>query len=114
MIWKKLGAPENKIKKEGREDNFWGPTGLEGPCGPTTEIYIGIEIWNLVFNEYYQNEKRSLSPLEQKGVDTGMGLERLAMVVQNKDSVLKRIYFYPLSAKFRAKMKKPKELFLTT
>jgi alanyl-tRNA synthetase len=96
-IWRKLGVPKNKIKKCGREDNFWGPTGLEGPCGPTTEIHIkGIEVWNLVFNEYYQDEKRSLAPLEQKGVDTGMGLERLAMVVQGKNSVYETDLFLPL------------------
>jgi len=87
-IWKKLGVPDNKIRKCGRADNFWGPTGDEGPCGPTTEIHIsGIEVWNLVFNEYFMNKDKELTPLEQKGVDTGMGLERLAMVVQDKDSV---------------------------
>ncbi len=87
-IWKRLGISENKIKKSGRKDNFWGPTGKEGPCGPTTEIYIdGVEVWNLVFNEYYQDENGKLSLLPQKGVDTGMGLERLTMVVQNKSSV---------------------------
>ena len=54
LIWKKLGIPEEKIKKCGREDNFWGPTGVEGPCGPTTEIHFGgVEVWNIVFNEYY-------------------------------------------------------------
>ena len=87
-IWKKLGVPENKIKKCGRADNFWGPTGEEGPCGPTTEIHIkGIEVWNLVFNEYYQDRDKKLSPLKQRGVDTGMGLERLAMISQGKSSV---------------------------
>ncbi len=88
LIWKKLGIKDDKIKKMGRKDNFWGPTGEEGPCGPTTEIHIkGTEIWNLVFNEYYQDKNGKLTPLKQKGVDTGMGLERLAMVVQDKDSV---------------------------
>ncbi len=88
LIWKELGIKDDKIKKMGRKDNFWGPTGEEGPCGPTTEIHIkGTEIWNLVFNEYYQDKNGKLTPLKQKGVDTGMGLERLAMVVQDKDSV---------------------------
>lgn len=87
-IWKKLGMPENKILKRSREDNFWGPTGAEGPCGPTTEIHInGTEIWNIVFNEYYCDKEGQLTPLKQKGVDTGMGLERLAMVVRGKQSV---------------------------
>ena len=96
-IWEKLGIPENKIKKCGREDNFWGPTGEEGPCGPTTEIHFdGVELWNLVFNEYYQDKKRSLAPLKQKGVDTGMGLERLAMVCQKKSSVYETDLFEPI------------------
>ncbi len=97
LIWKKLGIPEEKIKKCGKEDNFWGPTGEEGPCGPTTEIHIrGVEIWNLVFNEYYQDKNKKLTPLKQKGVDTGMGLERLAMVMQRKDTVFETDLFLPI------------------
>ena len=96
-IWKSLGVDENKIKKGNREDNFWGPTGEEGPCGPTTEIHIkSIEVWNLVFNEYYQNKNGKLSSLKQKGVDTGMGLERLAMIVQEKPSVFETDLFKPI------------------
>jgi len=99
-VWKKLGVPESQIRKYGREDNFWGPTGLEGPCGPTTEIHIrGIEVWNLVFNEYYQDKNGKLTPLDQKGVDTGMGLERLAMTMQRKDSVYDTDLFEPLIEK---------------
>jgi alanyl-tRNA synthetase len=91
-IWNSLGISE--VRYFGREDNFWGPTGDEGPCGPTTEIYInGVEIWNLVFNEYYQDQKGNLTLLKQKGVDTGMGLERLAMVVQNKKNVFETDLF---------------------
>lgn len=82
-ILKKLKIEENQIIYGSREDNFWGPTGNEGPCGPTTEIYVDdIEIWNLVFNEFYQEQDKSLTPLKMKGVDTGMGLERLALVMQ--------------------------------
>jgi alanyl-tRNA synthetase len=96
-IWQKLGVPKEKIIGMGREDNFWGPTGLEGPCGPTTEIHIdGIEVWNLVFNEYYKDREGKLTPLKQKGVDTGMGLERLAMIVQNKNSVFETDLFEPI------------------
>lgn len=96
-IWKKLGVSESKIKKYGREDNFWGPTGEEGPCGPTTEIHFnGTEIWNLVFNEYYQDKSGKLTFLKQKGVDTGMGLERLAMAVQQKSSVYETDLFLQL------------------
>ncbi len=81
-IWKSID-PSLEIKKFGREDNFWGPTGDEGPCGPTTEIYVdGIEVWNIVFNQYFQNKDKTLKNLERFGVDTGMGLERLALVSQ--------------------------------
>jgi len=96
-IWRELGVSEDRIKKCGRADNFWGPTGQAGPCGPTTEIHIrGVEVWNLVFNEYYQDENKQLTPLAQKGVDTGLGLERLAMVVQNKFSVFETDLFEPI------------------
>jgi alanyl-tRNA synthetase len=101
-IWQKLGVPKEKIIGMGREDNFWGPTGLEGPCGPTTEIHIdGIEVWNLVFNEYYKDREGKLTPLKQKGVDTGMGLERLAMISQNKNSVFETDLFEPIIKELR-------------
>ncbi len=113
-IWRKLGFPENRIYGFSRKDNFWGPTGEQGPCGPTTEIHYDstgkscslgkkclpncrcgrfVELWNLVFNEFYQDKDKKLTPLKQKGVDTGMGLERLAMVVQNKASVFETDLF---------------------
>ena len=116
-IWKKLGFPEEKIHGFSREDNFWGPTGEEGPCGPTTEIhydltekscFLGekclpnckcgrfVESWNLVFNEYFQDRNKKLTSLKQKGVDTGMGLERLAVVVQKKPSIFETDLFSPL------------------
>lgn len=86
-IWKSIDQSIN-IRKSGRADNFWGPTGEEGPCGPTTEIYVnGIEIWNIVFNEYYQDKVKKLTKLTKLGVDTGMGLERLAMVSQKVPTV---------------------------
>ncbi|MGC8981686.1 MAG: alanine--tRNA ligase-related protein [Minisyncoccia bacterium] len=95
--WKELGFNEDKIKKFGAEDNFWGPTGDEGPCGPTTEIYIdNIEVWNLVFNEYYQDKNKKLKKLEFPGVDTGMGFERLMKVLQNKNSIFETDLFEPL------------------
>ncbi len=127
-IWSKFGFSEEKgnLHFAGKEDNFWGPTGEEGPCGPTTEIHCDltgkpcekgrkcipncdcgrfVELWNLVFNEYYQDEKRGLTPLEQKGVDTGMGLERLAMVVQKKPSVFETDLFSPVMDELNAKCK---------
>lgn len=116
-IWQELGFEESKIFGFGRKDNFWGPTGIEGPCGPTTEIHFDltqtpcekgsncipncecgrfVEIWNLVFNEYYQNPQKELKPLTQKGVDTGMGLERLLMVTNNKTDLFETDLFWPL------------------
>ncbi|HTL39219.1 MAG TPA: alanine--tRNA ligase, partial [Methylomirabilota bacterium] len=87
QIWQELN-PTLKIKNHNREDNFWGPTGEEGPCGPTTEIYInGVEIWNIVFNEYFKTKEGKYEPLATKGIDTGMGLERLLVQIQKKQNV---------------------------
>lgn len=107
-IWQSLGIKD--IREEGMDDVFWGPTGANGPCGPTTEIYCrnaqdnDIEIWNIVFNEYFCDTTREvllmggakLTPLEMKGIDTGMGLERLAMIVQKKESIFDTDLFEPL------------------
>ncbi len=97
-IWQAIGVKD--VREDG-EDVFWGPTGDSGPCGPTTEIYCrsadgeDVEIWNIVFNEYFCNGSReeldkgkaTLRKLDILGIDTGMGLERLAATVQNKRSV---------------------------
>ncbi len=97
-IWKSLGITD--IRRFGREDNFWGPTGNEGPCGPTTEIYIqGVEVWNLVFNEYYSDPGGKLTKLETPGVDTGMGLERLMTVVKGTTDFYKTDLFLPIIKK---------------
>lgn len=116
-IWQDLDVSAQRISGCGREDNFWGPTGEEGPCGPTTEIHFDltrkpckkgkqclpnckcgrfVEVWNLVFNEYYQDKNKNLTLLKQKGVDTGMGLERLAMASQDVSSVFETDLFKPL------------------
>lgn len=96
-IWKSLGLPDDKIKKSGRKNNFWGPTGTEGPCGPTSEIYVdNIEIWNLVFNQYYMRSDKTLETLKQNGIDTGMGLERLVKVVQSAPTVFDIDLFLPI------------------
>ncbi|QQG50348.1 MAG: alanine--tRNA ligase [Candidatus Berkelbacteria bacterium] len=85
-IWQVLGVKD--IRRAAREDNFWGPTGDEGPCGPTTEIYIdGVEVWNLVFNEYHCDRDGKFAKLDTPGVDTGSGLERLSATLQGKNSV---------------------------
>ncbi|MDP3763394.1 MAG: alanine--tRNA ligase-related protein [bacterium] len=100
-IWKLIDA-NIIVKKFGRKDNFWGPTGEEGPCGPTTEIYVeGIEIWNIVFNEYYQNKNGSLELLKVKGVDTGMGLERLVKVIQKTPTIFETDLFLQIISKIR-------------
>ncbi|HEU0085449.1 MAG TPA: alanine--tRNA ligase-related protein [Candidatus Paceibacterota bacterium] len=105
-IWKSLGV-EN-IKEEGMEDVFWGPTGDSGPCGPTTEIYCknskgeDIEIWNIVFNEYFSEGSREmldkgeakLRKLETFGIDTGMGFERLLTSVEGKETVYDTDLFF--------------------
>ncbi len=110
-IWKdKIKVPEKRIIR--REDNFWGPAGGKGPCGPDSEIFYDmgekfgncefdgecdryIELWNHVFPQYdYKEDGRY--PLKNKGVDTGMGLERLAMVMQNKPSIFETDLFFPI------------------
>jgi len=94
-IWQEIGI--SKIEKRSKEDNFWGPTGDEGPCGPTTEIYLdGIEVWNLVFNEYYQDKNGNLKKLEFPGVDTGMGFERLMKILQKTETIFETDLFEPL------------------
>ncbi|MEW6737310.1 MAG: alanine--tRNA ligase, partial [Acidobacteriota bacterium] len=100
-LWKKVGAPANRILKFDEKDNFW-QMGDTGPCGPCTEIhyYIGddlsqqhggmvngpgddcIEIWNLVFMQFNRDETKTLTPLPKPSVDTGAGLERLTAVLQ--------------------------------
>ncbi len=89
--------PSILIKKSGRKDNFWGPTGAEGPCGPTTEIYVnGLEIWNIVFNQFYQHADKTLESLKTPGIDTGMGLERLTMVVQGVTTIFETDLLKPI------------------
>ncbi len=86
--WKFLGV--KKIKFLGKEDNWWGPAGQTGPCGPDTEIFInGVEIWNNVFMQYEKTKDGKFIPLKQKNVDTGMGVERtLAILNGLKDNYL--------------------------
>ncbi len=104
MIWEKLGVKD--VREEG-SDVFWGPTGESGPCGPTTEIYcknaegIDVEIWNIVFNEYFcdgtremlDNGEARFEKLPTLGIDTGMGFERLLATVQNKKNVFETDVF---------------------
>ncbi len=116
-IWLKvIGLPAERIVRLGEADNFW-QMGDTGPCGPCSEIYIDrgttyecgnkecapgcscdrfLEIWNLVFMQYDRQPDGVDKPLKQTGVDTGMGLERLCAVVQDKDSVFETDIFAPL------------------
>lgn len=108
-IWhKRIGIPKERILRFGRSDNFWPKARWEGPCGPCTEIHIDLgeqyscgsetcrvncdcdrylELWNLVFQMYTEAVDGTLTPLPRPGVDTGMGLERLALVLQDKPYV---------------------------
>ena len=118
-IWRSIGVPAERIKRKGKKDNFWGPPGASGSCGPCSEIHYDlgeeykcddprgcgidtcecdrwVEIWNLVFTELYQDEEGNQSPLEKKNVDTGMGLERIAMVCQGVASTFETDLLRPI------------------
>ncbi len=125
--WLDLGLKKERIV-ELVQDNFWGPTGVEGPCGPSTEIYYDngeelgcgredcapgcdcdrfLEIWNAgVFMEYYKDENGNFSKLPFTNVDTGAGLERLVMVLQDKKSVFDTDLFEPIVSKIKAESSK--------
>ncbi|KKU52922.1 MAG: hypothetical protein A3H69_00125 [Candidatus Sungbacteria bacterium RIFCSPLOWO2_02_FULL_47_9] len=109
-VWNSLGVTD--VREEGMEDVFWGPTGTSGPCGPTTEVYCktvagkDVEIWNIVFNEFFYPGSREellsgssgkkLESLKVAGVDTGMGFERLVMISQKKATIFDTDLFAPL------------------
>jgi len=117
LIWRdQIGLPENHIVRLGEADNFW-QMGDTGPCGPCSEIYIDrglelgcgqascapgcscdrfLEVWNLVFMQFNRQPDGTDTPLKRVGIDTGMGLERLCVIVQNKDSVYQTDLFEPI------------------
>ncbi len=111
-VWKsEVGLPENRIFWGNRKDNFWGPTGNQGPCGPTTEIYVaatpedalkqnGVEVWNVVFNEYYAHADKDGAFVYEKvknpGIDTGMGFERLLATLEGVSNVYETSAFVPI------------------
>ena len=116
-IWKSLGIPENRIAYLPREDNWWGPAGITGPCGPDTEMfyYVGdspcgpdckpgcscgqwLEFWNDVFMQYNKNADGKFEPLTRKCVDTGMGIERTITVLSKKKSAYDTEIFTPIIA----------------
>src|SRR5574344_471069 len=120
-IWRSVGVPAERIKRKGKKDNFWGPPGASGSCGPCSEIHYDlgeqykcddpncgidtcecdrwVEIWNLVFTELYQDEEGKQSPLGKKNVDTGMGLERITMVCQGVASTFETDLLKPIMDK---------------
>ncbi len=116
-IWKKVGMPENHIFRYGKKDNWWGPVGPSGPCGPDTEMFYDtdpkgkgkidpssnstrfVEIWNDVFMEYDKQADGTFKPLAQRNVDTGMGLERVLAVLQNAPSSYETDVFASLMKK---------------
>src|SRR5215211_7448383 len=114
--WRSVGVPDERIVFLGRKDNFWqsGPT---GPCGPCSELYLDrgpefggaedrpgddterfLEYWNLVFMQYDLHGDGSLTPLPQQNIDTGLGLERMAAILQDVPSVFETDLFAPLVA----------------
>ena len=116
-IWKQTGVAPERILRKGKKDNFWGPPGADGPCGPCSEIHYDlgehlkcsddcsidtcecdrwVEIWNLVFMQFFQDAEGNQTPLQKKNVDTGMGLERITMVVQGKTSTFETDLLKPI------------------
>ena len=105
-IWRSLGLKDEQIFFLPKENNWWGPAGQTGPCGPDTEMFIDtgkdkcsedcspacscgkyLEIWNNVFMQYFKDADGKLTPMEHKNVDTGMGLERTLCIVNGYKSV---------------------------
>ena len=115
-IWKDVvGIPADKIIKLGDKDNFWPAEAKEkgpnGPCGPCSEIFYdfgngsSVEIWNLVFTQFNRKDGGALEPLPQKNIDTGMGLERLAAVMQGKENNFETDLFSPLLKEIKSNIK---------
>ena len=117
--WKKAGIPEERIYFYGKDNNWW-IAGEEGPCGPDTEMFLDtgkpacspncgpdcdcgkyVEIWNNVFMEYYKAKDGSISKLKQQNVDTGLGLERMAMLLQGKETPFDTELFLPVMEKLQ-------------
>ena len=116
--WKKVGIPEERIYFYGKDDNWW-IAGEEGPCGPDTEMFYDtgkpacgpdcqpscdcgkyVEIWNNVFMEYFK-DKNGYSKLKQQNVDTGLGLERMTMLLQGKETPFDTELFTPVMNKLK-------------
>ena len=123
--WMRMGVKPERIFYLPKENNWWGPAGMTGPCGPDTEMFIDtgkekcceecspacdcgkyIEIWNNVFMEYNKTAEGTFEPLKQKNVDTGMGLERTIGILQGKKSVYETDLFQPILKRIEELSKK--------
>ena len=132
QLWREAGIVPEEIYRFGDEDNWWGPAGLEGPCGPCSELHYDfgegrgclrsdcgpncaypkndagdacdryVELWNLVFMQYYHRLDGTRDPLPAPSVDTGMGLERAAVVMQGVTTIYETDLFLPLLARVEA------------
>jgi alanyl-tRNA synthetase len=127
-LWMDVGVPEHKIFGLPKSENWWGPPGESGPCGPCSEIYYDfgeefahgdpaedpkygpggdqgdprfLEIWNLVFNQYEQRKDGTLTPLAKTGIDTGLGLERTTQAVQHAIYIYDTDVYAPIFEKIR-------------
>ena len=131
-LWRDVGIAADEIYRFGDEDNWWGPAGLEGPCGPCSELHFDfgegrgclrpdcgpncayskneagdacdryVELWNLVFMQFYHHLDGTRDPLPAPSVDTGMGLERAAVVMQGVTTIYQTDLFLPLLARVEA------------
>ena len=115
-----IGVPTQRIYRYGEKDNWWGPAGVEGPCGPCSEIHYDggvehgcgspechpnhdcerfVELWNLVFMQFYQDKEGARTPLPAPSIDTGLGLERAAAILQGKRNIYETDLFQPIIQK---------------
>jgi len=116
-VWREVGIPEDRIYFLPRTDNWWGPAGETGPCGPDSEMFIDtgraacgpdckpgcscgkyFEVWNDVFMQYNRRKDGSFATLNRRCVDTGMGIERTAAILQGKKTVYDTEVFLPIIA----------------
>jgi len=115
-VWQSMGVPKERIIFLGKKENWWGPAGKTGPCGPDTEMFywvskekvpkefdpddeMWVEIWNDVFMQYNKTSEAKYKPLKQKNVDTGMGVERTLASLNNLDDNYKTEVFLPIIKK---------------
>lgn len=127
-VWEECGIAKDRIYFFPKKENWWGPAGETGPCGPDTEIFLDlgyepcgehcdpscdcgkyVEIWNNVFMQYEKKEDGSFVPLAQKNVDTGMGLERMTFLLQGKNDVFETELFLPIMERTKSLSKAPND-----